>query len=80
MKEEALMETLKQLNTYLIISVLVNVFLVFLILVSWSELNSYKIYKTCGSFSSREDATKALKKYPNLDRDKNGIACDNLPK
>lgn len=48
------------------------------ILVSFSELNNYIFGRKCSSFSSQKDAQKFLKKYPSLDKDNDGIACNEL--
>lgn len=74
---------IKYQNNLLLVSSLVILFLVGIILVSLSELSSYKFTKTCADESSYEEAKKDLsgdnierKKYLGLDGDKNGRPCE----
>lgn len=56
----------------LLIAVLVG-----LILVSFSVWDGYEYTKLCRSFLTQKDAQNALTNYPNLDKNHDGIACNN---
>lgn len=65
-------------NEILLVLIVVVALLLIIIFVSFSELSGYKFIKTCHSFGSQKDAQESLWKYPNLDKNKDGIACNNL--
>lgn len=60
--------------------ILIVLFLTIFILVSFSELSEYKFVKTCDSFSSQKDAQNALPAHLYLDKNGDGIACNQLLK
>lgn len=69
---------IKTQNNILIIF-LTMIFVLFLVIfVSFSVLNDYKYVRLCRSFSTQKDAQNALKKYPGLDNNHDGIACNEL--
>lgn len=41
--------------------------------------NDHRI-KTCLDYKTSTEATKWIWKYPNLDGNRNGVACEGLPK
>lgn len=54
-------------------------FLCFFISVSSFQINKFSFKKTCASFSSQKNAQENLKDWPNLNGDKDGIACESYP-
>lgn len=69
-------ETIKLLFRAFTISLLANIIFCGGVIYLGIEILRYPI--TCGSFSSSDEAQHWLILYPRLDRDHDGIACDNL--
>lgn len=65
-------------RNHLIWSLFLNFVLVSIVLVGLFELTGYEIIKTCSSVGSYKEAQDALKEFPRLDGNKDGIACNNL--
>lgn len=63
-----------RMNIIFIVSIF---FLVMFFIVSWLELKIYKVTKTCESFSSYEDAKKAISDYPKIDAERDGKPCES---
>lgn len=64
--------TISAILVYIIMALCVFIF------VSLYELGEYTYTRRCNSFSSHKDAQAALKVYPRLDGNKDGIACNGL--
>lgn len=65
-----------KLTTYILLGVILA--MTYAAFVSLYELSGYTLTRVCHSFSSHKDAQHSLAKWPSLDGNHDGIACNAL--